>query len=113
MTNNFEHIARPKTKNLRPLLRLLPFLMQYRSRVVLALVALLVASTATLIIPVAVRRVLDHGFTAENATLVNQYFLVMFAVVAALAAGSAVRFYYVMWLGERVVADVRDALFRI
>jgi ATP-binding cassette, subfamily B, bacterial len=112
MTNNFEHIARPKTKNLRPLLRLLPFLMQYRSRVVLALVALLVASTATLIIPVAVRRVLDHGFTAENATLVNQYFLVMFAVVAALAAGSAVRFYYVMWLGERVVADVRDALFR-
>jgi ATP-binding cassette, subfamily B, bacterial len=113
MTNNFEQEAksRAKTKNLRPLLRLMPFLMKYRARVVLAFTALLVASTATLIIPVAVRRVLDNGFSSENATLVNQYFGVMFAVVAMLAAGSAVRFYYVMWLGERVVADVRDALF--
>jgi ATP-binding cassette, subfamily B, bacterial len=114
MSNNFEQEAksRPKAKNLRPLLRLLPFLMQYRSRVVIAFIALLVASSATLVIPVALRRVLDNGFTVQNAALVNQYFLVMFAVVAALAAGSAVRFYYVMWLGERVVADVRDALFR-
>jgi ATP-binding cassette subfamily B protein len=114
MSNNFEQQAksRAKTKNLRPLLRLLPFLMKYRARVIVAFIALLVASTATLVIPLAVRRVLDHGFSAENATLVNQYFVLMFAVVAALAAGSAVRFYYVMWLGERVVADVRDALFR-
>jgi ATP-binding cassette, subfamily B, bacterial len=114
MSNNFEQEAksRSKSKNLRPLLRLLPFLMKYRGRVVLALAALLVASAATLVIPVAVRRVLDNGFTTENANLVNQYFALMFAVVAALAAGSAMRFYYVMWLGERVVADVRDALFR-
>jgi ATP-binding cassette, subfamily B, bacterial len=55
--------------------------------------------------------VIDNGFTAANAPLVNQYFLGMLAVVIALAASSAVRFYYVMWLGERVVADVRDALF--
>ena len=104
--------SRPKTKNLRPLLRLLPFLLKYRARIAIALGGLLVASAATLIIPVAVRRVLDHGFTAESATLVNRYFFIMFAVVALLAASSAVRFYYVMWIGERVVADVRDALFR-
>ena len=99
-------------RDLRPLRRLLPYLMRYRGRVVMALLALLVASGATLIIPVAVRRLLDNGFTTGSAELVNQYFIAMLAVVLVLAAGSALRFYYVMWLGERVVADVRDALFR-
>ena len=78
---------------------------------VLALLALLVAAGATLVVPLAVRRVIDNGFTAANAALVNQYFLGMMLVVAVLALGSAIRFYFVMWLGERVVADVRDALF--
>ncbi len=101
-----------KSKNFKPLLRLLPYLASYRGRVIKALLALIVASVATLVIPIAVRRVVDHGFSDQNATLVNQYFGFMFLVVAALAAGSAIRFYYVMWLGERVVADVRDALFK-
>ncbi len=114
MSNNFEvqSKSRAKGKNLRPLVRLLPFILKYRSQMVIAIIALLVASVATLVVPIAVRRVLDNGFSSENANLINQYFLGMFAVVAALAAGSAVRFYYVMWLGERIVADVRDALFR-
>ena len=100
---------RPK---IQPLLKLLPLLRPYRTRVVLALTALLVASVATLVIPIAARRVVDHGFSAQNAALVNQYFAFMFIVVAMLAIGSSVRFYYVMWLGERVVADIRDALFK-
>lgn len=99
-------------RDFRPLKRLLPYLMRYRGRVVMALLALLVASGATLVIPIAVRRLLDNGFNSGSAELVNQYFLAMLAVVLVLAAGSALRFYYVMWLGERVVADVRDALFR-
>ena len=103
--------AKDRSK-LRPLLKLLPYLRPYRSRVYLALFALLLASSATLIIPIAARRVVDNGFSAQNAALVNQYFAVMFLVVALLAVGSSVRFYYVMWLGERVVADVRDALFK-
>jgi ATP-binding cassette subfamily B protein len=102
---------REKSRNLRPLMRLLPFLRPYRVRIVLALVALLVAAAATLIVPVAVRRVIDNGFSSENAQLVNQYFGVMLAVVGLLAAGSAARFYYVMWIGERVVADIRDKVF--
>ena len=113
MSNSYEDEARrrPKSRNLRPLARLTPFLARYKSRVALALIALMVAAAATLIVPIAVRRVIDNGFSAANATLVNQYFTVMLLVVAVLAIGSAVRFYYVMWLGERVVADVRDALF--
>jgi ATP-binding cassette subfamily B protein len=63
------------------------------------------------VVPIAVRRVVDHGFTVESAALVNQYFLAMLAVVAILAVSSAIRFYFVMWLGERVVADLRAALF--
>ncbi|RPH73371.1 MAG: hypothetical protein EHM74_02555, partial [Hyphomicrobiales bacterium] len=59
----------------------------------------------------AVRRVIDNGFIADNVELVNQYFAVMLAVVLVLAVGSATRFYFVMWLGERVVADIRDAVF--
>ncbi len=101
--------TRPK---IQPLLRLLPLLRPYRARVALALIALLLASAATLIIPIAAGRVVDHGFSAQNAALINQYFAFMFVVVALLAVGSAMRFYYVMWLGERVVADIRDALFK-
>jgi ATP-binding cassette subfamily B protein len=102
---------RPRGRNLRPLARLLPFLLSYRGRIALALLALIAAAAAMLIVPVAVRRVIDTGFSAANATLVDRYFAAMLAVVAALALGSAVRFYYVTWLGERVVADLRARLF--
>jgi len=102
----------PNRPKFRPLMKLLPYLRPYRGKAIMALVALLLASVATLIIPIAARRVVDHGFSAQNAELINQYFGFMFLVVALLAIGSSVRFYYVMWLGERVVADVRDALFK-
>ena len=113
MSNTFEDEARrrPKSRNLRPLLRLTPFLRPYRRQMVFALIALLAAAGATLAVPVAVRRIIDNGFTAENAQLVDKYFLAMMAVVVVLAIGSAMRFSFVMWIGERVVADIRDAIF--
>ena len=113
MSNPYEDEARrrPKSRNLRPLLRLTPFLRPYRRQMVFALIALLAAAGATLAVPVAVRRIIDNGFTAENALLVDKYFLAMLAVVVVLAVGSALRFYFVMWIGERVVADIRDAIF--
>jgi len=113
MSNVYEDEARrrPKSRNLRPLLRLTPFLRPYRRQMLFALIALLAAAGATLAVPVAVRRIIDNGFTAENALLVDKYFLAMLAVVVVLAVGSALRFYFVMWIGERVVADIRDAIF--
>ena len=102
---------RGASKNLRPLARLTPFLRNYKRQILAALIALVFAAASTLVVPIAVRRIIDHGFSASDATLVNQYFLGMLAVVLILAASSAVRFYYVMWLGERIVADVRDRLF--
>ncbi len=102
---------RPKSANLRPLKRLLPLVLQYRGRVVLALISLLLAAFATLVVPLAVRRVIDNGFSDANAGFVDQYFAMMLVVVAMLALASAARFYFVTWIGERVVADLRDAVF--
>jgi ATP-binding cassette subfamily B protein len=96
---------------LRPLVMLLPYLVRYRGRAAAALVALLVASLATLAVPVAVRRMIDFGFSPERIGLIDQYFSVMIAVVLMLAVASALRYYFVTTLGERVVADLRSAVF--
>ena len=86
--------------------------MQYRGRVLCALAALMVASAATLAVPLAVRRMIDLGFSRENAQFVDQYFAMMIVVGLVLAVASAARFYFVTWIGERVVADLRSAVFR-
>ena len=83
----------------------------HRARIGLALVALVIASAATLVVPIAVRRMIDFGFSADNAGLIRVYFLAMIGVVAVLALASGARYYLVMTLGERVVADLRADLF--
>jgi ATP-binding cassette subfamily B protein len=103
--------ARPRRGSLRPLVSLVPYVMRYRGRIAAALAALIVAALATLAVPLAVRRMIDYGFGAESAQFINQYFSMMIAVAAILAGASALRYYLVITLGERVVADVRSALF--
>lgn len=90
---------------------LLPFARPYRGRMLAALGALILASAATLLIPVAIRRMVDFGFSADQSGKVNAYFGMLLAVVALLSLASALRYYLVMTLGERVVADVRTAIF--
>ncbi len=102
---------RPKAKTLRPLARLLPMLLPYRFQIICASIFLTLAAVSTLVVPVAVRRVIDNGFSGENAAFVDQYFSVMMLVVAILAISSAGRYYFVTWIGERVVADLRDKVF--
>ena len=96
---------------LRPLLELAPYVARYRSRAILALIALTIAAITTLVVPVAVRRMIDFGFTPKGIALINSYFSVMIAVVAVLAGASAARFYLVMTIGERIVADLRRDVF--
>jgi ATP-binding cassette, subfamily B, bacterial len=96
---------------LRPLLELAPYIARYRGRAFLALIALTIAAITTLLVPVAVRRMIDFGFTAEGIALINSYFSVMIAVVAVLALASASRYYLVMTIGERIVADLRRDVF--
>lgn len=97
--------------SLRNLLPLIPYAMAHKGRIAAAILALAAASAATLIIPVAVRRVVDLGFTAENAAFISRYFGVLLGVVAILAIASSLRYYFVMTFGERVVADLRAAVF--
>ena len=90
---------------------LAPYALAHRARIGLALIALTVASAATLVVPIAVRRMIDFGFSDSNAGLIRAYFLAMIGVVAVLALASGARYYLVMTLGERVVADLRADLF--
>ncbi|HUN99008.1 MAG TPA: ABC transporter transmembrane domain-containing protein [Bradyrhizobium sp.] len=103
--------AAERQSRLRPLMGLAPYLARYRWRVVLALISLTVAAAATLIVPVAVRRMIDFGFTPKGIAMINSYFSVMIAVVVILALASASRYYLVMTLGERIVADLRRDVF--
>ena len=85
--------------------------MRYRGRAAAAIAALIVASLTTLIVPVAVRRMIDFGFSDKAVQLIDSYFAVMIIVVAVLAVSSAMRFYLVTTLGERIVADLRSDIF--
>ena len=93
---------------LRPLL---PIALRHKRRIAMALLALLIASIATLIVPEAVRRMVDHGFREDDSKLISQYFGALVAVVGVLAVASAFRYYLVITIGERVVADLRIAVF--
>ncbi len=99
-------------RSLRPLGALVPYALAYKGRIALALLSLLAAAGATLVLPVAIRRIIDFGFSGAEPELVEPYFISMIAVVAVLAGASAARYYLVTTLGERVVADVRAAVFR-
>jgi ATP-binding cassette, subfamily B, bacterial len=101
----------PGGARLRPLLALAPYVARYRGRAILALISLTVAAITTLVVPVAVRRMIDFGFSPEGIAMINKYFSVMIAVVAVLACASASRFYLVMTIGERIVADLRRDVF--
>ena len=96
---------------LRPLLELAPYVARYRGRAALAFISLTVAAITTLVVPIAVRRMIDFGFSPEGIALINSYFSVMIAIVAVLAAASASRYYLVMTIGERIVADLRRDVF--
>jgi len=99
-------------RSLKPLSLLRPYVLKYKGIAVVAFIALLLSSASTLMLPFAVREMIDRGFTAEKQSLINIYFAGLFAVGALLAFSSATRFFCVSWLGERVVADLRADVFR-
>jgi len=103
---------RPRARSLKPLASLAPFVRPYRARVALALAALVIAAAAMLALPVALRQLIDHGLAAQSATTINRYFVGFLAAAVAFGGFAALRFYHVTWIGERLVADLRDAVYR-
>ncbi|MEP1207564.1 MAG: ABC transporter transmembrane domain-containing protein [Rhizobiaceae bacterium] len=96
---------------LKPLARLLPYLMRYKGHVVGALIFLALAAATTLSLPLAVRSMIDNGFSKADSSFVDSYFYALFAIAALLALSSSMRYYFVIWLGERVVSDLRSEVF--
>ena len=101
----------PDPRRLRPLRHLLGFLRTYRWRVAAAAIALVVAAGSVLAVGQALRLVVDHGFLGDDPAQLDRLLALTLGVILVMAAASAVRFYLVSWIGERVAADLRKAVF--
>jgi ATP-binding cassette, subfamily B, bacterial len=102
---------RPKARSLKPLRSLWPFLRAYKKTLVLAAGALLIASSAMLVLPIAFRDVIDQGMVVQDRETLDRYFAAFLTAAVVFGAFAALRFYLVTWLGERVVADLRSDVY--
>src|SRR5690625_5760213 len=105
-----EDTQRPeKSSHLGSLRSLKPFVSRYRVQISLALLFLLVSTAGVIAIPAAAGQVIDRGFMADNIANIDRWFWLLFAAAATMAIGGGLRFYWVTWLGQRVIADVRKS----
>jgi ATP-binding cassette subfamily B protein len=102
---------RPAAKSLKPLRTLWPFITPYYRTLIAALIALLIAAAAMLAMPVALKYLIDNGFIAQDMGTVNRYFGWFLAATVVFSLFASMRYYLVTWLGERVVADIRNAVY--
>lgn len=98
-------------RSVRPLANLLPYIGRYRTLVVGAGISLVIAAVTTLTLPMAVRRMIDHGFSVSDSGFINTYFAMLMVLAVVLALASAARYYFVITLGERIVSDLRRDVF--
>jgi ATP-binding cassette subfamily B protein len=103
--------SRPSAQEIASLRRIFPFLAPYKLRLSLAGIALTVAAGTVLALGSGLRSLVDNGFSSGNAAMLDQALVVLLVVVTVLAAATAARFYLVAWIGERVVADIRRAVY--
>jgi ATP-binding cassette, subfamily B, bacterial len=103
---------RPKSRSLKPLRALWPYLRVYKKTLALALAALLIASGAMLVLPLAFRNVIDQGMAVQDRSTIDLYFVAFLAAAGVFGLFAALRFYLVTWLGERVVADLRSDIYQ-
>ena len=106
-----EGTRQSKRTALKPLLSLRPLILSHKGALWGAIIALVVSALAMLAVPLAVRRMIDNGFGSNDSTLINNYFLTMIGIGLIIAIASPARFYFVNWIGERVVADLRTKVF--
>lgn len=102
---------RPTSPRLQSLASLRPFVGRYRLQISLAAAFLLLSAAGALSIPLAVGQVIDRGFMADDLARIDRWFWLLFAAATVMAVGGGLRFFWVSWLGQRVVADVRSAVF--
>ncbi|MCM8734422.1 ABC transporter transmembrane domain-containing protein [Azospirillum sp. A1-3] len=103
--------ADTRRRDLGPLRRLVPFLLPYKWRILGAMLALTVAAGTVLGLGQGMRVLIDQGFSGGDTSLLDRALLVLLGVIALMAASTYGRFYLVSWIGERVVADIRRAVY--
>ncbi len=104
-------LQRPAGRKIASLGALWPFVLRYRLQIILAAIFLILSAAGALAIPAAVGQVIDRGFVADDLERINRWFWLLFAAAALMAVAGGLRFYWVSWLGQRVVADIRSAVF--
>jgi ATP-binding cassette, subfamily B, bacterial len=102
---------RPASRDIRQLARILGFLAPYRWQIAIAMVGLVVAAACVLVLGQGLRRVIDRGFSGADAALLDSALFALLAVIVVMAIATYTRFYFVSWIGERVTADIRRAVF--
>ncbi|HEY6864158.1 MAG TPA: ABC transporter transmembrane domain-containing protein, partial [Burkholderiales bacterium] len=102
---------RPASRDVRQLARVLRFVAPYKARIAVAGVALVVAAGCVLVLGQGLKRVIDSGFASADPASLDTALFALIAIVAVLAAATYTRFYSVSWIGERVSADIRRAVF--
>ncbi len=103
--------AMQSSQKLKSIQSLGPFLKPYKNQLLIAAISLILAATATLVVPLCFRRIIDLGFSSVSHEQINLTFINLFAAAFVLAFASALRYYIVSWLGERVTSDIRKAVY--
>lgn len=103
--------TRGKTRNLRPLARLIPYLWKQKGLGAAMVLFLLISAAATPSMTFVAKKLIDEGFGSRNIAVLNQWFLVLGAVALVMAIATALRYYCITRMGERVVADLREDVF--
>ncbi|MCD2452624.1 ATP-binding cassette domain-containing protein [Methylicorpusculum oleiharenae] len=107
-----EPIARLASTKIKIFSRLSVFFKPYKFRMLMAFVALVIAAASSLSLPLVIRNIVDQGFFVNQQAVIDRYFLILLAIVVVMSLFSALRYYLVMWLGERIVADIRSTLYQ-
>lgn len=100
-----------RNRSISPLRKIFPYVKNYPGLITGAIIFLVLAASTTLVLPLAVRRMIDNGFSAENSAFIDTYFSFLIVIAIVLATASACRYFFVIALGERVVADIRSDVF--
>ncbi|MBY6203696.1 ABC transporter transmembrane domain-containing protein [Halomonas denitrificans] len=103
---------RSPSRNVRSLRALGPFIGRYRLQIGLAGLFLVLAAAGTMAIPAAVGQVIDRGFLADDPATIDRWFWLLFGAATVMAVAGGLRFYWVSWLGQRIITDLREAVYR-
>ena len=104
--------TQPGIQKVSSLIQLSKFFKPYKLRMLIAFIVLIIAAAAALALPFAIKLIIDQGYVLQQGDQLKHYFLLLLSIVAVMAVFSAIRFYLVMWLGERIVADIRSKLYQ-